>query len=170
MAVRKFFLLGPTQAQQLGQLLEFRMPRTPETRSGFMIEELDIKELNSVTVTKEELRLVVAESEKLRAQGMDADEASINAINAIIRLFEEKQPDKVIPIYSRLYALSKIISKQAAPGWTLGKGKDGFVLRHKALIDAAAIFPLSRIKDDISFELEGLLSKALELAEAEGPC
>jgi hypothetical protein len=130
--------------------------------SGLVIEEL-----NSVTVTKEELKLVIAESEKLRAQGMDAEEAAINVIG---RLFEEEQLDKVMAIYSRLYALSKIISKQAAPGWTLGKGKDGFVLTHKALIDAAAIFPLSRINGDISFELEGLLAKALELAEAEGPC
>jgi hypothetical protein len=66
-------------------------------------------------------------------------------------------------------ALGKIINKQAAPGWALPL-KDGRVLAHEALIKTAAVGPLLNDDDGFSFELEGFLAKALELADAEGTC
>jgi hypothetical protein len=63
-----------------------------------MIEEL-IEELNSVIVTKEELRLVVAKTGTLRAQGIDEDGVTVS-------LFKNRQPENAIAIYSRLRALA----------------------------------------------------------------
>jgi len=125
-----------------------------------------IDKLNSIVVAKEEVELVVTEAEKLHAEGGDVDDGGMYLI---ARLFKH-DPDKVSAICFRMAALAKIITKQAAPGWTLGKDKEGGVLTHQALLEAAAVFPLSMIDGDVGFELEGFLAKALELVEAKGTC
>jgi len=125
-----------------------------------------IDRLNSVKVAKDELDLVVTENEKLHAEGGDVDGSGMYLI---ARLFKH-DPDKASAIYYRMAALAEIIANQAAPGWTLSKDKEGGVLTHQALLDAATVFPLSMIDGDVGFELEGFLAKALELAEAKGTC
>ena len=125
-----------------------------------------IDRLNSVMVAKDELDLVVTENEKLHAEGRDVDGSGMYLI---ARLFKH-DPDKASAIYYRMAALAEIIAKQAAPGWTFGEDKEGGVLTHQALLDAAAVFPLSMIDGDVGFALDGFLAKALELAEAKGTC
>jgi hypothetical protein len=119
-----------------------------------------IEEVNSIVVTKEELRLAAVESGNLTAQGMGEDKL----IGRLLAPRVEQEPDKAVAIYSRLYALSKVVGKQA---WTL-KAQNGAVPTHRALIDAAAVFPLSKIDGDVAFDPEGLLAKALELADIDG--
>ncbi len=123
-----------------------------------------LEKLNSVIVTGEELHQVLDESDKLHDDGLAENG---DGIYLIVRLFSG-QPERAQAIYFRMTALAKIIENQKAPGWVLPSYKDGAVLANYELIETAATFPLSEIDGDIGFEISGFLSKALELAEAEG--
>jgi len=125
-----------------------------------------IKKLNSINVTKKDLARVLTESDKRHDEGTVKDG---DALFIIVSLFS-KQPEKAKAIFHRLAALAKIVDKKDASGFTLPSKKNGAVLTKQELVEAAAIFPLSEIDGEICFELDGFLSKALELAEVEGCC
>lgn len=123
-----------------------------------------IKRLNSVLVTPEELSAVLDEADKLHDAGEDEDGGGIYLVSRMFR----GQPDRAQAIYFRMVALSKTIKDEGARGWTMESNKEGAVLTKQELIEAAATFPLSETDEDIGFEINGFLSKALELAEIEG--
>lgn len=123
-----------------------------------------IERLNTVIVTKEELSDVLEESDRLHDEGTAENG---DGIYLVTKMFSG-QPERAQAIYFRMIALSKIIEKQSAQGWTLPSNKAGAVLTKQELIGAAATFPLSEIDGDVGFEINGFLSKALELAEIEG--
>ncbi len=120
--------------------------------------------LNSIVVTSEELSKVLDEADKLHKSGNDEAGGGLYLIASMFK----GQPLRAQAIYIRMESLAKIIESKSAPGWTLGKNENGLVLTRQELIDVAAVFPLSEVDEDIGFEKNGFLSKALELAESEG--
>ena len=123
-----------------------------------------VDRLNSVVVTVEELTEVLNESDKRHEAGTAEDG---DGMYLIVSMFAN-QPERAQAIYFRMEALAKIIEKKDAPGWTMPSHKSGAVLTKRELFEAAATYPLSEIDGDIGFEIHGFLSKALEVAEAEG--
>ncbi len=123
-----------------------------------------LKQVNSVIVTSDEIELVLEECNSRHEAGQAEGE---EGLYVIVEKFH-KQPERAKAICFRMVALSKIIEKKEALGWTISSDKPGAVLTKRELIEAAAIYPLSEIDGDVGFEIDGFLSKALELAEVEG--
>ena len=84
-------------------------------------------------------------------------------------LVKDEGPDRAQAIYFRMLAFG-VIQRTGCPRLDSREDGKGAVLTHQALIDAAAVYPLSMMMAILRFELEGFLAKALELAEAEGHC
>ena|SRR5258708_7372660 len=68
----------------------------------------------------------------------------------------------------RMEALARLLEEHVVPGWTLPKTEDGAIPTQKEVFSAAAVEPLTKIRDDIGFEYEPFLRRVLAEAEAEG--
>jgi hypothetical protein len=117
--------------------------------------------LNGIAVTKEELLTLVTESEKYSGGEPGG------GLFLIAKLYKGS-PQKAQAVYFRMEALSQLLVKNGAPGWTLPPAEDGSILTQAAVFSAAALEPLAAIEDDIGFEQESFLRRVLAEADTEG--
>jgi hypothetical protein len=119
--------------------------------------------LNATHVTKDDLLALVEEAEKVpkneREDGI--------GILLVTRLHHSK-PEKAQAIYFRMEALSHLLEKEGAPGWTLPRTPDGAIPTQVAVLAAAAVEPRTRIDNEVGFERNSFLNRVLAEAEVEG--
>jgi hypothetical protein len=118
-----------------------------------------LAEANTTPVTKDDLLRIVDEAESSFPDARDLMAYAIAARSFI------RDPDKMEAVMLRLKALSRFVSNEGAPGWTVSL-PDGVVLTPEPVFAAAAaVQPLIEVSDDVGFDRETFLARVLEIAE-----
>ena len=120
--------------------------------------------LNLVEVSASEMRAVVVAASDFR----EAEQAA--AMMAPAQTLMSLEPEKATAIFFRMSALARLVETQNMQGWAMATVEPGQAFARPELLKAAAIYPLSVVDDEIGFDCEGLLAKALELSAARLPC
>jgi len=117
-----------------------------------------LSEANTTPVTKDDLLRIVDEAESSFPDARDLMAYAMAARGFI------RDPDKMEAVMLRLKALSRFVSDEGAPGWTISL-PDGVVLTPEPVFAAAADQPLIEVGDDVGFDRETFLARVLEIAE-----
>jgi hypothetical protein len=122
-----------------------------------------VARLNAMHVTRKDLWRVAREAEKMHK----VSPGEFESMFLVARLFRG-QPAKAQAVYFRMEALARLLQERGAPGWTLPKLEDGAIPIQKAVFLAAAVEPLTKVRDDIGFEYKPFLQRVLAEADIEG--
>ena len=127
--------------------------------------------INAVPISADECLDLAAASEEYHRQHPDANDEDMVGLYLISQQFRmRRNPDKVFALWSRMYALSKLLKEQGAPGWAFPSGKgDGCFHTQEAVFAATAVHPMVEAGNEWVFEYATFLDCVLDLAETETP-
>ena len=120
--------------------------------------------LNEVVVDPEEIYKLVEDGVERRKEHPDSDGAGI----FLVARNYKGQPERAQAVYFRMYAVSKLLESEGAPGWALPQEEDGAITTREEILKVAATHPLSYVDGDVAFEKSSFLAKVLEISEHEG--
>jgi hypothetical protein len=122
-----------------------------------------LEELNSISITLEDLRRATDEVHKLAPGDRNVE----GRLFTMARVFKG-QPKKGLAVEFRLVAMTRMLEAEVLPGWVLPKQPDGSVAVSEPVWLATASEPLVPGPDEPTFEQKSFLARVLSLAEAEG--
>lgn len=121
-----------------------------------------IARINAIVITEEEIVEVVEETEEI-----NPEDRNWEASTFMVARLHPGDFEKVGAIVFRMEALTRLLAKAGAPGWTLPETADGGILTQEAVFAATAVQPLVEQDGEVAFEQEAFLQKVLELADLE---
>lgn len=146
------------RVEELRALLDVQTAQNPEKL---------VEMLNAIEISEDELSVVLSASKALHR---DDPEAAGDRLDLPVRGRMPLEANKVAAIFFRMSALARLIDTHQTDVWATAADEEGASYARQELLQAAAMYPLSIIDDEIGFDREGLLAKALELADARRPC
>lgn len=121
--------------------------------------------LNATVVTKDDILMVVRESDEMHKRNPHLEPGGGTYL--IARLFKG-QPDKAHAIHTRMEAMSLLLEEGALPGWTKAPSSDGAIQTAEAVFAAAASEPLVMKGKHAAFDRESFARAVLREADMEG--
>jgi|GEM_PF-3744211 len=125
---------------------------------------MDIEEINSIVVSREELYAIVEEGERLTAEGKNYPGDSLF-------LVARRYPgdwNRAFAVQTRMECLARLIQSPRSKGWVLPRMANGATPTKQAMIATAASHPLTKIDDHFSFDERSFFACVLNSAEAQG--
>jgi hypothetical protein len=148
------------------QLRAMRSPYSGLISKGSaMSDAAMLARLNATTVTKDDIMLVVRESEELHKRDPNVELGG--GIYLVARLFKG-QPDKAQAIHFRMEAMAQLVEDGSLPGWTKPAASDGTISTAEAVFAATAVEPLVMIGKRAGFDRESFARTVLREAEVDG--
>ncbi len=123
-----------------------------------------LDKINNVTISFKDLWAVQEELAEYRKLG----ERDFETLMYVIADLYKGDPLKAGAVMFRMLALARLVIEEGAPGWTLPMQPDGSILADKCVFAAAAVEPILEDGNEVKFERESFLKKALEYSEIEG--
>ena len=123
-----------------------------------------LDKLNNVTISFKDLWAVQEELAEFRKLG----ERDFETVMYIIADLYKGDPLKAGAVMFRMLALERLVIEEGAPGWILPMQPDGSIPADKCVFAAAAVEPILEDGNEVKFERESFLKRALEYSEIEG--
>ena len=123
----------------------------------------DLIKLNSITVANDDIEIIANEINNHKAENFDTAAFS----RLITYRYFNGNKQMADAVLFRLSAFATLSRNNDLAAWTLDS-EDNSVSINSAIFSAAACEPLVMINDQLSFDKESFLKKALELAKPKG--
>lgn len=115
-----------------------------------------VDEINETRVHPDLLKEVIERIANLDAGDRGFEASTITAVHVVseMNLDEELRGKMIVAVNFRLMALSELIEKRGAKGWTKDSPEDGAILINEEVLACAAVQPLIEVDDRFCFDPE----------------